>query len=216
MRWLLRLAKGSLWFIIFLLAVLLAVNALSYANFDTHYGFLKLKQQAIASGWYLPAYYSHVLISGLILVAGFFQLFPASSSRFRRVHRMLGYFYVMGILFFAAPGALGMSLFIGRGPWVLSSFVLQGVLWFWFTAVAFREIRKKNIAAHKRWMWRSYALTFAAITLRVYIFIISRDVDLSQPEMYAALAWGSWVPNLVFVEMFVIRGGSQVTPEQSG
>jgi hypothetical protein len=201
MQWFLRLGRGFFILVILLLAVLLAVNALSYANFDTHYGFLKLKQQAIASGWYLPAYYSHVLISGLILVAGFFQLFPSSSGKFPRVHRALGYFYVMGILFFAAPGALGMSLFIGRGPWVLSSFLLQSVLWFYFTAVAFREIRNGNIAAHKRWMWRSYALTFAAITLRVYIFILSRDVDLSQPEMYAALAWLSWVPNLVVVKM---------------
>ena len=201
MRWLQRIAKAIFMIIVLLLAVLLAANALSYANFDAHYGFLKLKQQAIASGWYLPAYYSHVLISGLILVAGFFQLFPWSSGKFPRVHRALGYFYVTGILFFAAPGALGMSLFIGRGPWVLSSFLLQGVLWFYFTAVAFREIRKRNIAAHKRWMWRSYALTFAAITLRVYIFILSREVDLSRPEMYAALAWLSWVPNLVVVEM---------------
>jgi hypothetical protein len=201
MRWAIRFAKGSFAFVVLLLMVLLAVNALSYANFDTHYGFLKLKQEAIASGWYLPAYYSHVLVSGLILVAGFFQLFPSSSGKFPRLHRGMGYFYVMGILFFAAPGALGMSLFIGRGPWVLSSFLLQGVLWFYFTAVAFREIRKGNIAAHKRWMWRSYALTFAAVTLRVYIFLISREVDLSQPEMYATLAWASWVPNLVVVEL---------------
>jgi len=205
MRWLLRIARGIFIVIVLLLAVSLAINALSYINFDSNYGFLKLKQQAIASGWYLPAYYSHVLISGIILVAGFFQLFPSSSSRFQRVHRFLGYFYVMGILFFAAPGALGMSLFIGRGPWVLASFLLQGVLWFYFTAVAFNEIRKRNVAAHKRWMWRSYALTFAAITLRVYIFMTSYKVNLNQPEAYATLAWLSWVPNLFFVELVMNR-----------
>lgn len=205
MKWLLRIARGILITVVLLLAVSLAMNALSYVNFDSNYGFLKLKQQAIASGWYLPAYYSHVLISGIILVAGFFQLFPSSSSRFRRVHRTLGYVYVIGILFFAAPGALGMSLFVGRGPWVLTSFLLQGVLWFWFTAVAFNEIRKRNIAAHKRWMWRSYALTFAAITLRIYIFTTSYKVNLNQPEAYATLAWLSWVPNLLFVEIFMNR-----------
>jgi len=191
--------------IVLLLAVSLAVNALSYVNFDSNYGFLKLKQQAIASGWYLPAYYSHVLISGIILVVGLFQLFQASSTRYRRVHRVLGYIYVMGILFFAAPGALGMSLFIGRGPWVLTSFLLQGSLWFYFTATAFNNIRRRNIAAHKRWMWRSYALTFAAITLRIYIFMTSYGVNLNQPEAYATLAWLSWVPNLLFVELVVNR-----------
>lgn len=205
MRWLLRIARGVFIVVVLLLAVSLAVNALSYINFDSNYGFLKLKQKAIATGWYLPGYYAHVLISGIILVAGFFQLFPSSSHRFRRIHRALGYVYVMGILFFAAPGALVMSLFIGRGPWVLTSFLLQCALWFWFTAVAFNEIRKRNIAAHKRWMWRSYALTFAAITLRIYIFATSYKVNLNQSEAYATLAWLSWVPNLLFVEIFMNR-----------
>jgi len=205
MRWFLRIAKGIAVFVLLILAVALAANALSYSNLDPRYGFLQLKQQAIATGWYLPGYYAHVLISGIILVAGFFQVFPQSSRRFVRVHRLLGYIYVLGILFFAAPGALVMSLFINRGPWVLASFLLQCTLWFAFTAIAFREIRKRNIAAHKRWMWRSYALTFAAITLRVYIFFTSYQVSLDQPGAYAALAWLSWVPNLILVELVVNR-----------
>jgi hypothetical protein len=109
----------------------------------------------------------------------------------------------MGILFFAAPGGLVMSFFIGRGPLVLASFVLQTVLWFYFTALAFDRIRRKDVIAHKQWMWRSYALTFAAITLRVYIFFTSWNYDLNQPVAYATLAWLSWVPNLIAVELFL-------------
>jgi hypothetical protein len=202
MRWIFKSIKAFLIFIILILAVILAVNALSYANFDTHYGFLRLKQQAIQTGWYLPAYYSHVLISGVILVAGLFLVFP-SSRKFPQIHRALGYVYVMGILFVSAPGALGMSLFIQRGPWVLASFLLQCVLWFYFTAVAFARIRRKDIAGHSHWMWRSYALTFAAITLRLYIFLTSSGVDLNSPKAYALLAWLSWVPNLLVAEVLI-------------
>jgi uncharacterized membrane protein YozB (DUF420 family) len=155
------------------LGVLLAANALSYINFDPQYGFLRLKQEAIATGLYLPFYYSHVLVAGLILLIGFFQLHPASMRKYRRIHRITGYIYVMGILFFAAPGGLVMSFFIGRGPLVLASFLCQSVLWFWFTAMALEKIRRGDIEAHKQWMWRSFALTFAAITLRVYIFFVS-------------------------------------------
>lgn len=191
--------------IVLLLAVSLAFNALSYINFDSGYGFLRLKQQAIATGWYLPFYYSHVLIGGIILVTGLFQLHPLSQKKFRRMHRALGYFYVMGILFFAAPGGLIMSLFIGRGPLVLASFLLQSVLWFYFTAMAFDRIRKRDVIAHRNWMWRSYALTFAAITLRVYIFFVSWSYDLHQPQAYATLAWLSWVPNLLVAEWFIHR-----------
>lgn len=205
MNWLIRVIRIILVVIAGILAIALAGNALTYFNFDPQYSFLKLKQSAIATGWYLPAYYSHVLISGLILVIGFFQLHPKSNTKFRKTHRALGYVYVMGILFFAAPGGLAMAFFINRGPWVLMSFILLAILWFYFTAVAFNRIRKKNINAHKRWMWRSYALTFSAITLRIYIFITAYSVDLSQPEAYATLAWLSWVPNLFVVEIFLNR-----------
>lgn len=190
--------------VIFLLAVALAVNTFRYFNFDPHFGFLRLKQQAVATGWYLPAYYSHVLIGGIILVAGLLQLHPKSSRRYKRIHRALGYIYVMGILFLAAPGGLVMSLFIGRGPFVLSSFLLQSVLWFMFTAIAFNKIRQGDIVAHQQWMWRSYALTFAAVTLRVYIFFTSYQFNLNDATAYATLAWLSWVPNLLVAE-FLIR-----------
>jgi hypothetical protein len=185
------------------LAVLLAFNALSYVNFDPQYGFLKLKQTAIATGWYLPFYYSHVLVAGGILVAGIFQLHPVSRKKYPRVHRWLGYYYVMGILFFAAPGGLVMSFFIDRGPAVLSSFLLQTALWFYCTSMAFNRIRKKDIEGHRAWMWRSYALTFAAVTLRVYIFFTSWSVNLAEPGAYATLAWLSWLPNLIVIELYL-------------
>jgi hypothetical protein len=203
MQALLKLARYGAFVFVLLLALLLAGNTLTYLNFDPHYGFLKLKQQAIETGWYLPAYYSHVLLGGVILVIGFFQLNPKSSSRYRRLHRIFGYIYVVGILAFAAPGGLVMSLFIGRGPWVQLSFLLQVSLWFFCTLMALLRILKGNIKAHRQWMWRSYALTLAAITLRVYIFFSSWHVDLTQPHAYATIAWLSWVPNLILVELYL-------------
>jgi hypothetical protein len=196
------LLRRGLFFLVVMLGLSLTVNALLYGNFDPRYGFLRLKQDAIATGWYLPAYYSHVLIGGIVLMLGFFQLHPVS-MRFRKLHRAAGYVYVMGILFFSAPGGLVMSLFINRGPWVLASFILQATLWFSFTALAFDRIRHKDISAHRDWMWRSYALTFAAITLRIYIFIVSFKVSLHEPAAYATLAWMSWVPNLLVAEWYI-------------
>lgn len=205
MRIVLTLLRNTILVVVFVLAVALAGNALSYINFNPTYGFLRLKQQAIATGWYLPAYYAHVLIGGVILVIGFFQLHPKSIQNFRRLHRLLGYVYVIGILMFAAPGGLIMSFFIGRGSWVQLSFLAQVCLWFYFTAMAIYSIRQRNVTAHQRWMWRSYALTLAAITLRVYIFMASYHYDLSQPQAYATLAWLSWVPNLIITEVYLQR-----------
>jgi hypothetical protein len=75
-----RILRWASLCITFFLIVLLTVNTLSYLNFSADYGFLKLKQHAITSGWYLPAYYAHVLAGGLILLVGFFQLFTKYSE----------------------------------------------------------------------------------------------------------------------------------------
>lgn len=203
-RWLLGI-------IVLLLVISLSLNALSYFNFNFTYGFLRLKQAAIATGWYLPAYYAHVLAAGLILVLGLFQLRTTISLRWRKLHRFLGKCYAYGILFFAAPGGLVMSFFINRGPWVLTSFLIQSACWFLFTALAVRAVKKGNIEEHARWMWRSYALTFAAVTLRLYVFLFTSSYDMSAPEAYGIIAWLSWTINLVAVEIYLsLRSSSMV------
>jgi hypothetical protein len=107
MNWLVRVLRIVLLVVAGMLAIALAGNALTYFNFDPQYSFLKLKKEAIATGWYLPAYYSHVLVSGIILVIGFFQLHPKSNIRFRKIHRVLGYVYVV----LCCPGWTGHGFF---------------------------------------------------------------------------------------------------------
>ena len=102
-----KIVSKFFWGLLFLLGAALAINALTYLNFDPEYGFLKIKSAAVASGKYLPFYYLHVLFGGLILMAGFVQVSKWFRSKWLTIHRKVGYFYVMGILFLAAPGGLG-------------------------------------------------------------------------------------------------------------
>lgn len=195
--------KKAGYFALLLAAVPLAINALSYINFNASYGFLQLKESAIGTGWYLPAYYAHVLVAGIVLLIGIWQIHPIWGLRWRKLHKTMGKIYVVGILFFSAPGGFIMSLFINRGPWVLSSFLLQCSMWFVCTYLAYHYIRKGDVQAHRHWMLRSYALTLAAITLRVYVFLSSWSFDLSQPAAYATIAWLSWIPNLLICELYL-------------
>lgn len=197
------LSRRSFYFVLLLLAVPLSFNALSYLNLDSNYGFLRLKKTAIETGWYLPAYYAHVIVAALILLIGFFQVHPTLGLRWRNLHRAFGKIYVGGILFFSAPGGLVMSMFINRGPVVQTSFVLQCSLWFIFTWMAYVRIRQRDIQSHRQWILRSFALTLAAITLRIYVFLGSWSFDLAHPTAYATIAWLSWVPNLLICEWYV-------------
>lgn len=186
-----------------ILVLPLVWTTFSYWNFLPDFGFLKIKEEAVQSGWYLPFYYLHVLPAGLVLLAGLVQVFPLNSLSYRKVHRWVGRFYVYSILFLVGPGALGMTFFIGRGTLVFLSFLIQNLLWIGFTYKAFYAIKAKQTEEHRCWALRSFALSFAAVTLRLYIFIFNGDFDLSSVNAYAFIAWASWVLNLAMVEIYI-------------
>lgn len=82
-------------------------------------------------------------------------------------------------------------------------FGLLAVLWLGTTATAYRHIRAGQQVAHRRWMTRSYALTFAAVTLRIYL-PLSFAVGLPFEPAYQAISWLCWVPNLIVAEWFIL------------
>lgn len=184
--WILALSLGTLY---------------TYIGFTRTSSFLQLKKAALASGYYLPAFYSHVLISSVILIVGFAQ-FSKKVYTNRPLHKALGKIYVFGVLFFSAPGAYVMTLFINRGTGVFISFLLQNTLWIIFTAAAWWLVVNGRIDDHIRMMRRSYGLAFAAVTLRFYIWLFTvfgNGVNFNYN--YVVIAFLSWVPNLLLVEM---------------
>jgi hypothetical protein len=81
-----------------------------------------------------------------------------------------------------------------------AGFATLGILWLWTTSMGYVRIRSGYIEAHRRWMIRSYALTFAAVALRIYL-PLSAAVGISFGEAYPAIAWLCWVPNLIVAEV---------------
>lgn len=186
--------------IAFALIFVLCAGTLQYFSFETDIAFLKLKQFAVRTGWYLPAFYAHIWGSSIILLCGFFQ-FTRIVYDNKKLHSLLGKIYVFGVLFFAAPGAYVMTFFIHRGRGAFISFLLQNTLWIVFTALAWAAIKKGRLDGHIRMMHRSYAMAFAAITLRLYIWMFSLFGNgVSFSHNYVIIAFLSWVPNLLLVE----------------
>ncbi|RKR80889.1 putative membrane protein DUF2306 [Mucilaginibacter gracilis] len=172
-----------------------------YGNFKTDEGFLLLKQLAIKTGLYLPAFYAHIFGSSLILLIGFAQFSKRVYSN-KKLHRFLGRCYVFGVLLFSAPGAYVMTFFIHRGTGVFISFLLQNTLWVLSTITAWRFAVNGQIAKHACMMRRSYALAFAAVTLRLYIYLFTVFGNgVNFQYNYLIIAFLSWVPNLLLVEL---------------
>ena len=199
-----RLTKALRYFAFFWIATL-SFATLEYSGFRSDTGFLKLKQLAVKTGWYLPAFYSPIFGSSVILLCGFFQFNNKLKERIR-IHRTLGRVYVYGVLFFAAPGAYVMTFFINRGAGVFLSFLMQNTLWIVFTFGLIYNIKNGNLKAHKEMAIRSYCLAFAAVTLRFYIWLFNVFGNgVNFENNYLIIALLSWIPNLLVGELLINR-----------
>lgn len=166
-------------------------------------GFLAVKQEYIHIKVWRTAFYIHVFSSILTLLAGFTQFSTYILKEHKRLHRLMGRIYVVAVLFVNFPSGMILAFYANGHLPSKIAFIILDSLWFWFTLKAFIEIRKGNIKAHKRFMIRSYALTFSAITLRTWKLILSTLFVIDPTTLYMIDAWMGFVPNLLLAEWLI-------------
>ena len=93
-----------------------------------------------------------------------------------------------------------MSQFAFGGPVARLGFASLAVLWLYTGLRAYLAVRGGAIEAHRKWMVRNFSLTFAAVTLRIYL-PVSMATGIEFTIAYPVIAWLCWVPNLVFAEL---------------
>jgi uncharacterized membrane protein len=144
------------------------------------------------------------LAGGLVALAvGAWQLNATLRSRVIALHRWIGRIYVVAVLI-GGVAALRMAVESQYG-WVTHfGFGTLGTLWLFTTGRAYFAIRAKDQTTHRRWMIRSYALTYAAVTLRIYL-PLGFMLGIPFPISYRVVAWLCWVPNLLLAEWWLTR-----------
>lgn len=178
---------------------------LPYLGFETDVDFLLTKQKIIHLKHWRYAFYTHILLSIFSLIAGMTQFSDYILNRHKRLHRVMGYVYVIDVLCLAGPSGLIMAFYANGDLVSKSSFVLLSLLWIGFTAFAFMKALKKEFKMHEAWMIRSYALTLSAITLRLLALVLPHVVHLEAKTAYALIAWLSWTLNLLVAEWIIYR-----------
>jgi hypothetical protein len=102
------------------------------------------------------------------------------------------------------PAGLLMGFYANGGLTSKVSFVTLACLWIVFTSLAVIKARNGDFVAHRDFMIRSYALTLSALSLRAWKWGINNSFDLPPMDVYRAVAWLGWVPNILLAE-FIIR-----------
>lgn len=142
----------------------------------------------------------HVAGAATALLLGSFQFIPPLRSRWPGGHRWTGRVYAVGCLV-GGVGGLMLALGSTAGPIATAGFGGLGVAWIITTTLGWRAAMQRRLVEHRRWMIRSWALTLAAVTLRLYMLA----PGMSSLDAYRAISFLCWVPNLVVAELY-LRG----------
>jgi len=190
------------WVVFVLFAISIGLYPIMYAVVDMSQGLLASKPaELVASTFYRSAFYLHIGLGGLSLLTGWSQFSGKFRTKNISIHRTLGKIYLISVMI---SGLCGLYIaFFATGGWISSlGFGGLAMAWLFTSSAAYRAIRSKDIDSHERWMIRSYALTFAAVTLRIWL-PLSMIAGLEFVFAYRIISFLCWVPNLFIGELLI-------------
>ncbi|MGE0590697.1 MAG: DUF2306 domain-containing protein [Cyclobacteriaceae bacterium] len=135
---------------------------------------------------------------------GMVTVFKKLRAKKLNLHRTLGKIYLISI---SLSGVAGFYLALFANGGLISSFGFGGLAigWLVTSTLAYQAIKQKDVYNHECWMIRSYALCFAAVTLRIWLPLSQSVFHLDFIEAYRVIAWLCWVPNLLFAEWWISK-----------
>lgn len=148
------------------------------------------------------ALYAHLGLGALALILGAFQFLGTLRAKKPAVHRWIGRFYIS---FCLASGVAGFFMALSSQiPDAKYGFIGLAVAWIAASSMGYLKARARDFTAHREWMIRSYALTYAAVTLRVLLPLqLINGVPFE--TAYLVVSWACWVPNLLIAEWLFVR-----------
>jgi parallel beta-helix repeat protein len=161
---------------------------------------------------------THIGCGIVALGGGLVQFIPSLRTARPKIHRSVGLAYLAGVLVGGVTGVpLAVRLLDGVPedlrrvfyPSVVA-FLMLSPAWVALTAMAWRRALQRRFEDHRAWMIRSYSLTFAAVTARVWapLFLVASG----DPVLLANGGIALWPLNLVFAEWLIRRRSDKSGP----
>lgn len=109
----------------------------------------------------------HAIFSGVALCMGAFQFSNRLRSRHLRLHRVMGYIYVLCVMI-GAPLGIPLAARVDT-PSLVGASAVQAFGWMLCTGIALYCIRTGNVQQHRRWMFRGYPFAMVFTVARIII-----------------------------------------------
>lgn len=204
-----RATTATVWSVLLLLAAVVLVFAVIRVSIDAG---------NLAAGTVPPATefdsryavhpvtaYLHIGFGAVYLVGAPFQLSRRFRARHLRWHRWLGRVLVPAGLVAAIFGVAFGLLYPWGGAGEASATAVFGT-WFAVALVlAFRAVRRGDVARHRRWMIRAFAVGLAVGSIRVWVGLFQAVGVLSFRDAFALAFWLAFVLHALAAEAYLRR-----------
>lgn len=197
------LARKLSYYLIAICAVLIGLYPAIYFIIDRKFGLLASKSEILlADVLWNTMFYTHIILGGIALLIGWIQFNKKFRSKNLQLHKKIGKVYVICCLISGITGFY-IALHATGGISPKLGFTGMAIFWFFTTLFAFTAIKKGDIVKHQKLMIYSYAACFSAVTLRIWLPILTINLGGFLPA-YRIVAWLSWIPNII-VAYFIIK-----------
>jgi uncharacterized membrane protein len=172
------------------LSVAIAAVSARYFSFNPHLAAEPFQSRVAGHD---PWLFLHIGGGVLSLAVGPFQFSRWLRVQHLALHRWIGRLYLAAVAIGSVAG-FRIALESQGGLPTHYGFGMLALLWLFTTAMAYRRILQRHVQSHREWMIRSFALTFAAVTLRIWL-PLSIAMKLDFMQAYTTISWLCWVPN---------------------
>lgn len=178
-------------FSVLVFSILMLKTISQYTSFDKNIGFLAFKQLVVGNPYWMAFFYIHIFSITLCLLAGLTQFSNRFLMENRDLHKIIGKIYVYNILIINVPACFVLGLFSNGGLIGITGFLIQDVLWAYFTVAAVLSIKKGNVIRHRNYMMLSYAVTTTAITFRIVKNLLYNETQHDYQLFYGLNVWAA-------------------------
>lgn len=195
-----KILKPLGWGLLFFFAAAISLVSARYFSGNPDFYF---PEQKLVYMTHTIGIVTHVAGSMVALLLGPFQFLPRlRRKKWLSIHRWTGRLYLLGVLVGGLSGFYMATLSHG-GLITHLGFGSLAAAWLYTGSMAYGAIRQHNIKAHQAWMVRNYALTFAAVTLRLQLPLLTSLFGFT--AAYQTVSWTAWPPNLIIAQLIIMR-----------
>ena len=192
--------KKGLWILFVALAIVIGLYPSLYFLVDRKFGLLSTKStELLANIFWNVGFYTHIILGGIALLIGWTQFSSKIRIQYLALHKQVGKIYLITVILSSIAG-IYIGFFATGGLLSSLGFIGLGITWFYTTLQAYLYIKNNQVEQHQKMMIYSYAACFAAVTLRIWLPLLTLIYG-DFAKAYVIVAWLCWIPNLIVASL---------------